>query len=155
MPVWDLGASCQSLIAYLNQPNESLCECRWWPWAHWTLLLSHLSVSAVAYAVFDYACTYFIFITQISPVAIAFLFWSHTPAYLSKSQLTPSLSRALFNLASHFIYLIFFTLLLTPVLVTCVIPLDLLFFLFSFSCFIVIIFICCSISFHLPLNVRN
>lgn len=48
----------------------------------------------------DYACSYFIFITQIPySCSSVFLFRSHAPAYLSESQLTcsfPSLSHVLF-----------------------------------------------------------
>lgn len=80
-----------------------------------------VSLPAVDLSVFDYASIHFIFITQVSTVAVVFLFWSDIPVCLNKSpaDVTYSFSFFFLNLVaclfSLFIpHLIFFTLLFTP-----------------------------------------
>lgn len=132
--------------------NGRLYEYWWGPLVSFSLSVFH---TASALSVFDYVCAYFIFITQTYPAARVFSFWSHTPSLLTTlltysapllvilSFLTPYVSFDFFLCRSHhppfpFPFSSFSFLsnscLMFHSLSPSVVPLDLLFFLFSFSC---------------------
>lgn len=136
-------------------------------------LFVSVSLPAVHLSMFDYASIHFIFITQVSPVAAVFLFWSDIPVHLSKSPADVPCSLLLllllscclsllnfnssFNLSHFAVHTIQFPRFGAFRTLPCftdvrlmfhsvshsVVPLDLLFCLFSFfylRCFIFIIF---------------
>lgn len=98
-------AACQSLPVLLNQPNEKCCEYWWWPWAFGAFFSCPISpsISEVALSLYDYACSYFIFITQI-PYSCSSVFYFDPTLQLTSA----SLSGHSFLSLSHVLFLILF-----------------------------------------------
>lgn len=86
---WGFRAACQSLPVFLNQPNENCWEYWWWHWAFWAFFSCSISpsISEVALSLYDYACSCFIFITQI-PYSWSSVFYFDPTLQLTSASLS-------------------------------------------------------------------